>query len=232
MKYVFIIVLFPLLVEIIPVLHVFDEARGNNKARTCVGLWNALKRVPKPLRVHLHQRRAAPLENTSVWAQSVSWVRCRPAVSPVATLRIWTCWPNWLNQINANNLSQAKSLRMCSRLSQCYCLVHLIHQWWMVNKSIHVLHFQRFHSKFTKRWCQPKPLREIFPSCWRDRPSVQVELLPPHLSTWTINIYARYGCSLCVSLAGDDHNIKGDRNRETQSSKSVCHHFEMSLIVN
>lgn len=39
MKYVFIIVLFPLLVEIIPVLHVFDEeARGNNKARTCVGL--------------------------------------------------------------------------------------------------------------------------------------------------------------------------------------------------
>lgn len=39
MKYVFIIVLFPLLVEIIPVLHVFDEeARGNNKARTCVSL--------------------------------------------------------------------------------------------------------------------------------------------------------------------------------------------------
>lgn len=36
--------------------------------------------------------------------------------------------------------------------------------------------------------------------------------------------------SLC--LTGDDHNIKGDRNRETQSSKSVCHHFEMSLIVN
>lgn len=101
-----------------------------------------------------------------------------------------------------------------SRLSQCYCLVHLIRQWWMVNKSIHVLHFQRFHSKFTKRWCQPKPLREIFPSRWRDRPSVQVELLPPYLSTWTINIYVRYGCSLCVSLAGDDHNIKGDRNRE------------------
>lgn len=173
MKYVFIIVLFPLLVEIIPVLHVFDEeARGNNKAKTCIGLWNALKRVPKPLRVHLHQCRAAPLENTSVWAQSFSWVRCRPDVSPVATQRIWTCWLLWC----------------------------LIHQWWMVNKAIHVLHFQRFHSKFTKRWCQPKPLREIFPSCWRDRPSVQVELLPPYLSTWTI----KYICevlpqSLCLT---------------------------------
>lgn len=39
MKYVFIIVLFPLLVEIIPVRRVFDEeAQGNNKARKCVGL--------------------------------------------------------------------------------------------------------------------------------------------------------------------------------------------------
>lgn len=39
MKYVFIIVLFPLLAEIIPVPHVFDdEAQGNNKARKCVAL--------------------------------------------------------------------------------------------------------------------------------------------------------------------------------------------------
>lgn len=39
MKYVFIIVLFPPLVEIIPVPRVFDEEdRGNNKARKCVGL--------------------------------------------------------------------------------------------------------------------------------------------------------------------------------------------------
>lgn len=39
MEYVFIIVLFSVLVEITPVLHVFDEeAHGNNKARPCVGL--------------------------------------------------------------------------------------------------------------------------------------------------------------------------------------------------
>lgn len=105
MKYVFIIVLFPLLVEIIPVPRVFDEeAQSNNKARKRVGLWNALKRLLKPLRVHLHQWRAAPLENTSMWASTEHDVS-----EPIH----WG--PGRVGKLTKPN--KCKSLLMCSSLS-------------------------------------------------------------------------------------------------------------------
>lgn len=51
---------------------------------------------------------------------------------------------------------------------------------------------------------RPRPLREVFVSCYRDCCSVLVEFLslfPLHLNS---SLYARYSHSLCVSLAGDD----------------------------
>lgn len=69
LKYVSIMMLFPLLVEIIPVQHLFDgEGRGNDKAP---GVRRSLKCLPKLPRTHLHHHGAAPAENTFVGSNSV-----------------------------------------------------------------------------------------------------------------------------------------------------------------
>ena len=61
-----VIVLFPSLLEIIPLQHLFDEeGRGNDKAED---VCRSLKSLPELLRTHLHHRRVAPVENTCLWA--------------------------------------------------------------------------------------------------------------------------------------------------------------------
>lgn len=179
MKYVFIVVLFPLLVEIIPVLHVFDEeARGNNKERTSVDLWNALKRHPKPLQVHVHHQ--------LLWKTQACELRFSLDCNAGHLLLLW---PQW----GSGHVDKLTKWNKCKQPLSGKKSSNAFWSFWvllcgpfnspMMNGSSN--HSCASFSMLPPKVSRPKPLREIFPSCWRDRPSVQVELLLLHLSTWT-----------------------------------------------